>query len=172
MISFARELPSVNVDTDELLATMLGDLDQVEAETDPSTWPEWTDEVWTLGPEPDDGPTAEDWADYREMRGEAEAREHLDRSASLSLDELVELQASFYRSWPSEAGEMIARELDSLALRIRMTDATTPAEFGARKEALEADARDTWEAIGYEQGRMSCPCHSADSFPSAFGHGA
>jgi hypothetical protein len=65
---------------------------------------------------------------------------------------------------------MIARCLDELALKIRMTDATTPAEFEARIEVLDADARASWEAIGFEQGKASCPCH--DHAGPAFGHPA
>jgi hypothetical protein len=126
-------------------------VDPGDVELPPELWgDEWDADVWAVTG-PDDGPTDEDLADYREMRGEAEARGHLDLSATLSLAELVEHQAAFYRSWPSEAGEMIARELDALALKVRMTDATTPAEFEARIEVLDADIRAGWEARGYDR---------------------
>jgi hypothetical protein len=127
-----------------------GDLvDPGDVESDPELWPDgWDDHVWNLGPDPADEPAP----------------------PTLSLAELVDRQADAYRAWPLDAGRMIARALDELALKIRMTDAATPAEFEARKDTLDADARAQWEAIGYEEGRASCPCH--DHAGSAFGHSA
>jgi SRSO17 transposase len=114
------------------------------------------------------GPSAEDLADFTLWTQETAAREYLcPADATLTLAELVDLQAAFYRSWPIAAGEMIARAMEELALKVRMTDATTPAEFEARVEALDADARAQWEAIGYEEGRAAGRGEPAGS---AFGH--
>jgi hypothetical protein len=63
---------------------------------------------------------------------------------------------------------MFARAMDELALRVRLTDASTPAEFEARAEVLDADARAGREAIEYEEGKAACPCHGHAG--PAFGH--
>jgi hypothetical protein len=102
--------------------------------------------------DPDDDPSADDLAELAEWSTEQTAREHLDRSGVLSLPELVEHQAAFYRSWPTAAGEIIARHLEGLALKIRMTDATTPEEFDAREGVLDDEVRQQRETIGYEAG--------------------
>lgn len=112
-------------------------------------------------------PTDADLAEYREWTCEADAREFLDVSERLTLAELVDRQVAFYRGWDNPAGEMIARALEELALKVRMTDATTPDEFEARVEILDAQVRADWEAIGYEEGRDSC---RRDQAGSAFGH--
>jgi hypothetical protein len=80
------------------------------------------------------------------------ALEHLDRSAVLGLAELVEHQASFYRSWPTEAGALIAEALDDLAAKIQVTGATTPEEYRDRIGVLEDEAREQHETVGYENG--------------------
>ena len=84
-----------------------------------------------------DGPTAEDLADYGHWADESTARDHLDASERLTLAELVDRQAAFYRGWNNAAGEMMARAMDELALKVRLTDATTPDEFEARVEILD-----------------------------------
>ena len=115
-----------------------------------------------------DEPTDADLADYHDWTQETTAREHLDASERLTLAELVDRQAAFYRGWNNGAGEMIARAMDELALKIRLTDATTPDEFEARVEILDRDVREQWEAIGFEQGKAACPCHRQTG--SMFGH--
>lgn len=101
-------------------------VDPGDAESDPVLWSEeWDADVWSLGPDPD--------------------------AATLDLAELVDRQAAAYRAWPLEAGEMIARALDELALKVRMTGATTPAEYEARIEVIDADIRSDWEARGYDR---------------------
>jgi hypothetical protein len=133
-------------------------LDAGDAEAPPELWPDWTDaDTWTptdpdLDLDPADEPT------------EAPA-------PSLNLAELVEAQAVAYRAWPLAAGAMIARHLEDLAQRIRFVEATTPAEYEARAETIEADARRQWEAVGFEAGRASCVCCQCRGF-EAFGHSA
>jgi hypothetical protein len=92
-------------------------------------------------------------AEFATWRREQDAREHLDRSATLGLAELVEYQAAFYRAWPTDAGAMIAQALDALAAKIGYAGATTPAEWDARAETIEQEARAQWEDIGFEQGK-------------------
>jgi hypothetical protein len=100
-------------------------------------------------------PDAADLAELHDWAAEQTARDFLDHSATFGLAELVEYQATFYRSWPTEAGAMIARTLDALALKIRLTDAGTPEEFDASAEILDAEARQQWEDIGFEQGKAA-----------------
>jgi hypothetical protein len=97
-------------------------------------------------------PTAEDLRELANWSSELTARDHLDASERLTLAELADHQADFYRGWGNPCGEMFARAMVELALKIRMTDATTPADFEARVEILDRDVRDQWEAIGYQEG--------------------
>jgi hypothetical protein len=98
----------------------------------PELWgDEWDADRWALGPDPE--PATEE-------------------PATLDLAGLVDKQADAYRAWPVDAGKMIADALDQLAMQIRMTKATNPADFAARVEMLEADVRQQWEAIGFEAG--------------------
>jgi hypothetical protein len=138
--------------------------DQVElgaVESDPSTWPEWTDaDTWELSPEPSADedlyePTAEDRAEAAELFGAMDAQRHLDRSDRLTLPELVDLQADFYRGWKNPVGEMLARHMEELAMRIRWVKAETPADYDARHEIVEQDARETHYKAGFEAGRAS-----------------
>lgn len=88
-------------------------------------------------------------ADSQDDR-QAASRAFLDRSATLGLSELIDRQTEFYRGWGNPAGEMIARAMEELALKIRMTESTTPAEFESRVEVLDAEVREGWERIGRE----------------------
>jgi hypothetical protein len=90
----------------------------------------------------DDHPTDDDLAELAERSTEQTARQHLDRSATLGLAELVEHQAAFYRAWPTEAGAVIAEALDELAAKIQATDARTPDEYRAQIGVLEDAARE------------------------------
>lgn len=164
------ELPAVEPPAVELPAAPIelpGELvDPGDAESDPELWgPEHDEHLWNLGPDPDhttaeaEEPTAEDLAD--------DARSHLDQSERLTLAELVDRQAAFYRSWNNEAGEMFARAMTDLAFKIAMTDSTTPAEFEARADVLDAEARAQWEAIGYDRAMESI---AGNGVGSAFGH--
>jgi hypothetical protein len=107
-------------------------------------------------------PTDADWAEVAELADGATARRFLDTGDRLTLAELADRQADFYRGWGNPAGEMIARHLEELALRIRWVQAETPADYEARAEIVEADARETWFKQGYEEGRRrglaSCAC--------------
>jgi hypothetical protein len=71
------------------------------------------------------------------------------------LAELVEHQAAFYRSWPTNAGRLLAEALEALASQVRYLNATTPAEFEARAGTIEQEARQQWEDVGYEQGKAA-----------------
>jgi hypothetical protein len=48
----------------------------------------------------------------------------------------VGVQASYYRSLESEAGELVAARLAELADELRLLDAPTPAIYRDRKEAM------------------------------------
>lgn len=151
-------------------------VDPDDAESDPELWPDgWDEHIWNIGPDPSAGepdvPTAEDEADYREWSQESDARQHLDHSERLTLDELCYRQAAFYRGWSNAAGDMLADAMAELALKVRMTDATTPADFAARKDILDREARDQWESVGFENGKASCPCHDYDHAATAGGYG-
>jgi hypothetical protein len=100
----------------------------------------------------DHEPTDEVWAEIQLVRDAQTARDFLDQSATLRLPALVEHQAVFFRYWPSAAGEMVARHMEELALRIRWVKAETPADYEARAEIVERDARETWRQAGYEDG--------------------
>lgn len=75
-----------------------------------------------------------------------------------SLAALVDREADAYRSWGTPEGELLARTLDELALKVRMTDATTPQEYEGRIEVLDAEIRRRWEAIGFEAGKAASDC--------------
>lgn len=142
-------------------------------ESDPATRPSWVAEAWVADPEPDeapDGPTAEDLADFQAWKDELAVRRHLDRSSTMTLDGLAESVAAHFRTWGNDAGDLFARTLEDLARSVRQTSARTPAEFIARRDQADAVARETLEAIAFDEGLASCPCHSRDSFPAAFGH--
>ena len=68
---------------------------------------------------------------------------------------------------------MIARVLDALALKIRLTGARTPEEFDAREGALDDEAREEHESIGYEAGlaagREECQRKHGQTSSSGFG---
>jgi hypothetical protein len=119
-----------------------------------------TELATALGPvdalsEPANEPTADDLAEYATWRLEQDARDFLDHSATHGLAELVEHQSGFYDAWPTDAGKMIAEALGDLAAKIRYVGATTPAEWDARAETIEQEARQQWEDIGFEQGKAA-----------------
>jgi hypothetical protein len=102
-------------------------------------------------------PTDADWAAVNAAADEAAAREFLDTGDRLTLAELVDRQADFYRSWVNPAGAMIAGHLEQLAMAIRWCHAETPEEYDARHEVIERDARETWFRQGFEAGRRALP---------------
>jgi hypothetical protein len=111
---------------------------------DPELWgPEADRHQWNLSPE-------------------SAAVELLDHSDRLTLAELTDRQAAFYRGWGNATGEMFARALEELAVKIRMTDSTTPEELEGRVEVLDRDIREQWESRGYEDAkaifRAETPC--------------
>ena len=111
-------------------------------------------------------PDVDDLAELAEWSAEKTARGHLDRSHVLGLVELVAHQSAFYRSWPTAAGEIIARHLEGLALKIRMTDATTPEEFDAREGVSDClslgqgDPTLQERRRGIRGGRAGRACHA------------
>jgi hypothetical protein len=146
----------------------------VEAEAEDAgpaeAWgPEWDIDAWMLGadaPEPEpDGPTAEDLAE-----AEMSARELLNPAGppTLTLAELVEKQVQFYLAWQTDAGDLIAGQLDQLASRIRFLDARSPAEFSARGDVMDRDDRDATYRQGFEAALAE---RRAMEAASAFGHG-
>jgi hypothetical protein len=50
---------------------------------------------------------------------------------------------------------MFATAMTELLVKFRLTDATTPSEYAARVEIIEADVRQQWEAIGFENGKAA-----------------
>lgn len=146
-------------------------LDPWDAESDPNLWSPDTDEdVWNpteTDPVPigDDDhlwnagePSESDLADLGAWKNESAARDHLDHSERLTLAELADRQTDFYRSWGSATGAMFAAAMEALALKIRMTESTTPDELEARSDALDLAVRENWEAIGHDSALRQCQC--------------
>jgi hypothetical protein len=111
-------------------------------------------------PEPDDTPAPDDLVELAEWSARTTARELLDASKLLTLAELAEHQAAFYRSWGHGAGDLFARTMEELAQKVRYVNATTPADFEARADAIDAEGREHHETVGYqaglEAGREEC----------------
>ena len=58
---------------------------------------------------------------------------------------------------------MLAEAMEALAFKVRLTGATCPAEFDARVDFLESEARENWVDVGRSE---------AESVGYAFGHDA
>jgi hypothetical protein len=103
---------------------------------------------------PDEAPELEhDLAEAALVFAAMDARQHLDLSQCLTLDELIERQVEFYEGWQNEAGKMFALHMTELLIKYRSAgSASTPAEATARIEILEQDVRQDWEARGYDAG--------------------
>jgi hypothetical protein len=104
-------------------------------------------------------PTPEDEAEAAAMFAAMDAQNYLEGTLpgcerTLTLAELVDRQTGFYRGWGTAAGEMIARQMEQLAMAIRWCHAETPADYEARHEIVEQDARETWFNQGFEEGRQ------------------
>jgi hypothetical protein len=94
-----------------------------------------------------------DPAEAAETFAEMDARQHLDLSQCLTLDQLIERQIEFYEGWGNEAGKWFALHMTELLLKYRGAGSpSTPAEAMARIEILEQDVRHDWEARGYDAG--------------------
>jgi hypothetical protein len=106
---------------------------------------------------PDEPPALDyDLAEAAEMFAEMDARQHLDLSQCLTLDQLVEHQIQFYEGWNNEAGKWFALHMTELLIKYRGAGSpSTPAEAVARIEILEQDVRHDWEARGYEEGKAA-----------------
>lgn len=83
-------------------------------------------------------------------------------SPDATLADKADREASAYRALGTPEGDLFARSMDELALKIRMTQATTPDEYEGRIEVLDGDIRERWEARGYEEGRRS-GCHCGEN---------
>ncbi|AGA26481.1 hypothetical protein [Singulisphaera acidiphila] len=84
---------------------------------------------------------------------------HLPARRKATLAEMAQHEADAFRTVGTPEGMLFARTMDELALKIRMTAATTPDDYEARIEILDADVRQRWQAIGYEEGRHAgCRC--------------
>jgi hypothetical protein len=70
----------------------------------------------------------------------------------LTLAELIERQVSFYQSWQSDAGNLIAATLADLVAAIEHLGAATVAEYRDRAEILELDARADRDARMWDAG--------------------
>jgi hypothetical protein len=103
---------------------------------------------------PDEPPALDhDPAEAAEMFAEMDARQHLDLSQCVTLDELIERQIEFYEGWGNEAGKWFALHMTELLIKYRGAGSpSTSAEAMARIEILEQDVRHDWEARGYEEG--------------------
>ena len=99
-------------------------------------------------------PPPTDLADFATWTVETTARDHLDQSATLTLDALADHVASFFRTFGNGAGDLFARTMEELAQKIRFTGAETPADYEARIEILDAEVNEQREAIAYEEGRQ------------------
>ncbi len=88
-------------------------------------------------------------------------RPHHARPASpdATLAGLADHEADAYRDLGTPEGDLFARTMEELALKIRLTRAASPDEYDGRIAVLDADIRERWEARGYEEGRRSgCRC--------------
>jgi hypothetical protein len=82
-------------------------------------------------------------------------------TAKDDLARIVDQQVDFFRVWGDATGTMIADHLEALALRIRLVDAVTPAEYADRSEALDRDVRQQWQDVGFEEGRSAAAAELA-----------
>jgi hypothetical protein len=80
-------------------------------------------------------PTASDWAEAEAAHEEMIAERVLNRRG-VPLAELVEVQEAFYRSWQTDAGNLLADHLGELAGLVRSTGADNAVDFLARDELL------------------------------------
>lgn len=81
-------------------------------------------------------PSDELWGDYLRSVELAEFRHRQYGEPLLPLVELVEVQASYYRSWGSDVGDLIAGRLAGLADELRLYDARTPEQYHDRRETM------------------------------------
>ena len=202
MSTVTQENPAVNstIDATDLMAGMLNasDLDTSD-DFDPSEWPSWTDDRWELGPDldarqPDELP-GRPWqapADDEDFPGRhwqappddddqdddslgepsADREPPAEADDRLTLAGLVERLRDQYVGWDTEAGDLLAAFMGELADRIEATGAKTPADYFARIEIIDRDARDATYRSGFLAGLAegrACQCQPA---AFAFGHDA
>jgi hypothetical protein len=135
--------PAVDVPTDD---------PGIEALNLPVELPDaYDDEAPELPAAEDYDPTPSDDAAYAAMI----TQRFLDSSAVLGLAEAIDHVADTFRDWKSPFGTMLAQAMEELALKCRMTESTTPAEFAQRAETLDAEVRAGWEKIGFENGQAA-----------------
>jgi hypothetical protein len=122
-------------------------------EGEPHDWPAWTDaDLWQLGPGPDE--PADEPESYP------------------SLDAWVDAQADRYDALGTPAADLLAGELRAIAFKVRLTGATTVAEYRARVEQLDEDSRESWRSAGYLDGLADGRVERAREPVGTFGHPA
>jgi hypothetical protein len=123
--------------------------------------------------DPADEPTVGDLVELHEWTAQTTACEHLDRSAVLSLPDLIEHTAEFFAAWPTGVGSLIAEALRELAAKVHATGATTPDEYRDRIAVMEDEARQQHEEVGYQEGlaagREECRRKHGQTPSSGFG---
>lgn len=91
-------------------------------------------------------------------------RPRLAAPSSATLAEHADHEANAYQAIGGPVATLFAQTMAELALKIRLTQATTPDEYEARIEVLDDGIREQWEARGYEEGRRAV-CRCGEHFP-------
>lgn len=110
------------------------------------------------GDVPDDepfAPTEQDEAEYRRYCHEQAAREHLDVFPSLPLAEALDHVTDFFTAFRNPFGELLSGVMAKLALQCRLSECFDPTQLAVKIDHLEADMRDQYIGIGYEEGKLS-----------------
>jgi hypothetical protein len=80
----------------------------------------------------------------------------------LPLVELAAGQASFYRSWGTEAGDLFAQHMEALVRGLRATSAASPDVYRERIATLDGDALADLlvdaEARGHDRAMAAADC--------------
>jgi hypothetical protein len=127
--------------------------------------PWWTLDSATPPVEGPEVPTAEygdDDATWVAEQNDADSADAEPPAApTTALLDYVLCQAAWFRSFGTEAGDLIAEQIETLANGVKATDASTPAEYRGRVAELDRwAAYDEWdraERQGYERGcRDAC----------------
>jgi hypothetical protein len=96
-------------------------------------------------------PTAEEFAPSLEDRAWAEA-EFRPVSEGPRFVGALQIAARRFRSQPGEFNAFVASELDRLAAMAVAIGATNPVDFDRKRDLAEMDARECWEARGFDRG--------------------
>jgi hypothetical protein len=96
-------------------------------------------------------PTAEEFAPSLEDRDAAEAM-FRPVSEGPGFVGALQIAASRFRNVPGEFNRFVAAELDRLAFLAVAIGATDPTDFYRKRDLAEMDAREAWEARGFDRG--------------------